>query len=169
MKDNVIQKLRSKIESFKSTTKVETVGTVISVGDGIAKVAGLNNAKSSEMLEFSEGTLGVALNLEQDAIGVILLGDYSHIKEGDKVKGTGKVLSVPVGEQLIGRVVNPLGQPLDNKGPINTSKFYPVEKIAPGVIERQSVTQPLQTVVKAIDSMIPIGKGQRELIIGDRQ
>lgn len=169
MSQNVISQLREKIEKFKSTAKAETVGTVLQVGDGIAKVAGLSNAKASEMLEFPGGTLGVALNLEEDAIGVILLGDYSHIKEGDHVKSTGQILSVPVGQGLVGRVVNPLGQPLDNKGPIKADKSYPVEKIAPGVMERKSVTEPLQTGVKAIDSMIPIGKGQRELIIGDRQ
>src|SRR3990167_10148390 len=166
---DIITQLKSRIESFKAEAKLESVGTVLSVGDGIAKIAGLSQVRASEMLEFPNGVLGVALNLEQDSIGAILLGDDSAIKEGDKVKSTGKILSVPVGEQLIGRVVNPLGQPLDNKGPIKTDKFYPVEKIAPGVIERQSVSEPLQTGIKAIDSMIPIGRGQRELIIGDRQ
>ncbi|MBI3952852.1 MAG: F0F1 ATP synthase subunit alpha [Candidatus Doudnabacteria bacterium] len=166
---NIIEQLRQRIEKFEAQTKVETLGTVLSVGDGIAKVSGLANAKASEMLEFGGGTLGVALNLEQDSIGAVLLGEYSHIKQGDKVKTTGKILSIPVGNDLIGRVIDPLGQPVDNKGPVMGDKFYPVEKIAPGVIERQGVTQPLQTGVKAIDSMIPIGKGQRELIIGDRQ
>ncbi|HYC79580.1 MAG TPA: F0F1 ATP synthase subunit alpha, partial [Candidatus Binatia bacterium] len=169
MSQNVISQLRDKIEKFKTEAKVETVGTVIQIGDGIAKITGLANVKASEMLEFPGGTLGVALNLEQDSIGAILMGEYSHIKEGDHVKATGKILSVPVGEGLIGRVVNPLGQPLDNKGPIKADKTYPVEKIAPGVMERKSVHEPLQTGIKAIDAMIPIGKGQRELIIGDRQ
>ncbi len=166
---DIVQQLKSKIEKFQADAKLETVGKVLSVGDGIAKVSGLSNVKASEMLEFPGGVIGVALNLEQDSIGAVLLGEETHIKQGDKVASTGKVLSVPVGENLIGRVVNPLGQPLDNKGEIKTDKFYPVEKIAPGVIERQSVTEPLQTGVKAIDAMIPIGKGQRELIIGDRQ
>jgi F-type H+/Na+-transporting ATPase subunit alpha len=169
MSQNVIAQLRSKIEQFKTQAKAETVGTVMKIGDGIATISGLANAKASEMLEFPGGTLGVALNLEQDSIGAILLGEYSHIKEGDHVKATGKILSVPVGEGLIGRVVNPLGEPLDNKGPIKSEKIYPVEKIAPGVMERKSVKEPLQTGIKAIDAMIPIGKGQRELIIGDRQ
>lgn len=169
MSNNVISQLREKIEKFKNEAKVETVGTVMQIGDGIAKVSGLANVQASEMLEFPGGTMGVALNLESDAIGVILLGEYTHIKQGDHVKGTGKILSVPVGEAVIGRVVNPLGQPIDNKGPIKSDKTYPVEKIAPGVMERKSVTEPLQTGIKAIDAMIPIGKGQRELIIGDRQ
>ena len=169
MSNNVINQLRAKIEKFETKAKVETVGEVLSVGDGIAKVSGLSSVRASEMLEFPGGALGVALNLEEDSIGTIILGDYSHIQQGSIVKPTGKILSVPVGEGLVGRVVNPLGQPIDNKGAIKTEKTYPVEKIAPGVIERQSVTQPLQTGIKAIDAMIPIGKGQRELIIGDRQ
>lgn len=166
---DVITQLKHKIEKFKSQAVVETVGTVMQVGDGIARIAGLSSVKASEMLEFEGGTLGVALNLEQDAIGAVLLGEYLQIKEGSQVKGTGKILSVPVGNDLVGRVVDPLGQPLDNKGPTKAENYYPVEKIAPGVIERQSVHEPLQTGIKAIDSMIPIGKGQRELIIGDRQ
>lgn len=166
---DILSQLKSRIENFQTNAKLETVGTVLSVGDGIARVAGLSNAKASEMLEFTSGVIGVALNLDQDSIGVILLGDDTNIKQGDKVTATGKILSVPVGEALVGRVVNPLGQPLDNKGSIKTDKAYPVEKIAPGVIERQSVTEPLQTGIKALDAMIPIGKGQRELIIGDRQ
>ncbi|HEV8601634.1 MAG TPA: F0F1 ATP synthase subunit alpha [Patescibacteria group bacterium] len=169
MKDNIIDQIKNRIEKFEQHAKVETVGTVLHIGDGIAKVAGLSGVKASEMLEFPGDVLGVALNLEQDSIGAILLGEYSHIKQGDKVKSTGRILSVPVGEKLVGRVVNALGQPIDNKGPIATSEFYPMEKIAPGVIERQSVNQPLQTGIKAIDAMIPIGRGQRELIIGDRQ
>ncbi len=166
---NVILDLKKKIEAFQVSTKTEKVGQVLEIGDGIAKVSGLSDTKASEMLEFPGGTLGVALNLNQDSIGAVLLGEYNHIKEGDQVKGTGKILSVPVGEALVGRVVNALGQPIDNKGPIKTEKTYPVEKIAPGVIARQSVHEPIQTGIKAIDSMIPIGRGQRQLIIGDRQ
>ncbi|MEJ0021156.1 MAG: F0F1 ATP synthase subunit alpha [Candidatus Doudnabacteria bacterium] len=166
---DIIAQLKNRIEDFQTNAKLETVGTVLSVGDGIAKVAGLSNVKASEMLEFPGGIVGVALNLDQDSIGVILLGSDTSIKQGDKVTATGKLLSVPVGEALVGRVVNPLGEPLDNKGGIKADKRYPVEKIAPGVIERQSVNEPLQTGIKAIDAMIPIGKGQRELIIGDRQ
>lgn len=169
MANDVLSQLRSKIEKFESKAKLETVGQVLQIGDGIAKVSGLPNVKASEMLEFPGGTIGVALNLEEDAIGAILLGSYEHIKQGDNVKPTGKILSVPVGDALVGRVVNPLGQPIDNKGPIKSTKTYPIEKIAPGVIERQSVHEPLQTGIKAIDAMIPIGRGQRELIIGDRQ
>lgn len=169
MANDILTQLKSRIEAFKTEAKMESVGTVISVGDGIARINGLANVKASEMLEFTGGIMGVALNLEQDSIGAILLGDDTGIKEGDKVKSTGRILSVPVGEALIGRVVDPLGQPLDNKGPIKTDKTYPVEKIAPGVMERKGVHEPLQTGIKAIDSMIPIGRGQRELIIGDRQ
>ncbi|OGE94381.1 MAG: F0F1 ATP synthase subunit alpha [Candidatus Doudnabacteria bacterium RIFCSPLOWO2_01_FULL_44_21] len=166
---DIITQLKNRIENFRAQTKMESVGTVLQIGDGIAKVTGLLEAKSSEMLEFPGGVIGVALNLEQDSIGAVLLGGEEGIKAGDKVKTTGKILSVPVGEALVGRVVNPLGEPLDNKGPIKTDKSYPVEKIAPGVIERKSVHEPLQTGIKAIDAMIPIGLGQRELIIGDRQ
>lgn len=169
MAHDILSQLKNRIENFQTQAKLETVGTVLSVGDGIAKVTGLSNVKASEMLEFTGGVVGVALNLEQDSIGVILLGDDTNIKQGDKVTATGKILSVPVGEALVGRVVNPLGEPVDNKGAIRTDKRYPVEKIAPGVIARQSVNEPLQTGIKAIDAMIPIGKGQRELIIGDRQ
>src|SRR3989344_2600389 len=166
---DIITQLKNRIENFQAQTKMESVGTVLQIGDGIAKVNGLSNVKASEMLEFPGGVFGVALNLEQDAIGVILLGEEGNIKQGDKVKSTGKILSVPVGEGLIGRVVNPLGEPLDNKGPIKSDKTYPVERIAPGVMERKGVHEPLQTGIKAIDAMIPIGRGQRELIIGDRQ
>ena len=169
MANDILTQLKSRIESFRTDAKMESVGTVLQIGDGIAKVSGLSNAKSAEMLEFPGGVLGVVLNLEQDSIGVVLLGSEQGIKEGDKVKSTGRILSVPVGEALVGRVVNPLGEPVDNKGPIKTDKFYPVERIAPGVMERKSVHEPLQTGIKAIDAMIPIGKGQRELIIGDRQ
>ena len=169
MRDSVIEQLKSRIEKFESPARVENVGTVLSIGDGTAVISGLSNARASEMLEFPGGTLGVALNLTEDTVGAVLLGEYSHIKEGDEVKSTGKILSVPVGDELVGRVVNPLGQPLDNKGPISSDTYYPVEKIAPGVMPRESVNQPLQTGIKAIDAMIPIGRGQRELIIGDRQ
>jgi len=169
MANDILTQLKSKIENFKAEAKMESVGTVMTVGDGIAKVSGLSSAKAAEMLEFPGGTIGVVLNLEQDSIGVVLLGSDAEIKAGDKVKSTGRILSVPVGEALVGRVVNPLGQPIDNKGDIKTDKTYPVERIAPGVMERKSVHEPLQTGVKAIDAMIPIGKGQRELIIGDRQ
>lgn len=169
MANDILTQLKSRIESFQAKAKIESVGTVLEVGDGIARVAGLSDAKASEMLQFPGDVIGVALNLEQDSIGAVLLGSEENIKEGDKVTATGKILSVPVGDGLIGRVVNPLGEPLDGKGPIKSDKFYPVEKIAPRVIERQGVNEPLQTGIKAIDAMIPIGKGQRELIIGDRQ
>jgi F-type H+-transporting ATPase subunit alpha len=149
--------------------EVSEVGTVIEVGDGIAKISGLRKCQSSEMLEFPGGTIGVALNLEEDTVGAIILGAYRHIKEGDTVKRTGKILSIPVGPGFIGRVIDPLGNPIDGKGPIKAASVYPIEKIAPGVLARQPVEQPVQTGIKAIDAMIPIGRGQRELIIGDRQ
>jgi len=161
--------IRQQIEKYKAEIEVSDVGTVIQVGDGIARVYGLEKCMASELLEFPGGTMGMALNLEEDNIGCVLLGPYTHIKEGDTVKRTGRIISVPVGDALIGRVVNPLGQPIDGLGPINSDTFRPVERIAPGVIERKSVHQPLQTGLKAIDSMIPIGRGQRELILGDRQ
>jgi F-type H+-transporting ATPase subunit alpha len=172
-KDFIIETLKKQIEGFKSETKSEKVGRVVEVGDGIARVSGLSDAMASEMLEFERKggvpVFGVALNLEEDQVGAMILGEYEKIKEGDTVRSTGKILSVPVGEEMIGRVVSPLGIAIDGKGDIKTDKFYPVEKIAAGVIERESVKQPLQTGIKAIDSMIPIGRGQRELIIGDRQ
>lgn len=161
--------LKQQIERFQADIEVQNVGTVIMVGDGIARVWGLEECMAGELLEFPGGTYGMALNLEEDNIGAVILGPYSHIKEGDTVKRTGRIVEVPVGEALIGRVVNPLGQPLDGKGPITTNKFRPVESPAPGVIDRRAVHQPLQTGLKAIDSMVPIGRGQRELIIGDRQ
>ncbi|GAV22208.1 F0F1 ATP synthase subunit alpha [Carboxydothermus pertinax] len=161
--------IKQQIENYQVQVEVSSVGTVIQVGDGIARVYGLEDCMASELLEFPGGVLGMALNLEEDNVGCVILGPYTHIKEGDTVKRTGKVVSVPVGDALIGRVVNPLGQPLDGKGPIVTDKYRPVERIAPGVITRKSVHEPLQTGLKAIDSMIPIGRGQRELIIGDRQ
>ncbi|MFA5052266.1 MAG: F0F1 ATP synthase subunit alpha [Patescibacteria group bacterium] len=167
--DYIVGELKKQIADYKSSMTHATVGIVEEIGDGIARLSGLSNAMSSEMLEFSEGLYGVALNLDEDSVGAIILGDYTSIKEGDQVKSTGKVLQVPVGKNLVGRVVNSLGQPLDGKGDIKAEAFYPVEKIAPRVITRESVKTPLQTGIKAIDSMIPIGRGQRELIIGDRQ
>jgi F-type H+/Na+-transporting ATPase subunit alpha len=168
-KDYIIDQLKKQIEGFEAKTKTEKVGTVLEVGDGVARISGLSDIMASEMVEFSDGTMGVALNLEEDRIGAVVLGDDKGIKEGDTVKATGRILSVPAGENMIGRVINPLGQPIDGKGEIKTEKFYPIEKIAPGVITRQSVNQPVQTGIKAIDAAIPIGRGQRELIIGDRQ
>ena len=166
---SIVEELRKNIAGFEKQVEVEDVGVVTDVGDGIAHMSGLSTCKASEMLEFPGGTLGVALNLEEETVGAVLLGDYSHIKEGDTVKRTGRILSVPVGEELIGRVVNPLGQPVDGGPAFHMKKFYPIEKIAPGVMTREPVTQPVQTGIKAIDAMIPIGRGQRELIIGDRQ
>ncbi|WP_324716201.1 F0F1 ATP synthase subunit alpha [Carboxydochorda subterranea] len=167
--EEITSVLKREIERFEAEPAVEEVGTVIMVGDGIARVHGLSECMASELLLFPGDLYGMALNLEEDNIGVVLLGPYSHLKEGDPVRRTGRIIEVPVGEALIGRVVNPLGQPLDGKGPIQTNTFRPVEAKAPGVIDRRKVQQPLQTGLKAIDSMIPIGRGQRELIIGDRQ
>ncbi|CAM4369810.1 F0F1 ATP synthase subunit alpha [Paenibacillus macerans] len=161
--------IKSQIEQYKSEIEVAEVGTVIQVGDGIARVHGLENAMANELLEFENGVFGLALNLEESNVGVVILGPYSEIREGDQVKRTGQIMQVPVGEAMLGRVVNPLGQPVDGKGPIETTEFRPVENNAPGVIERKSVHEPMQTGIKAIDSMVPIGRGQRELIIGDRQ
>jgi F-type H+-transporting ATPase subunit alpha len=168
-KDYIIEQLKKQIENFQTTTQTEKIGTVVEVGDGVAKISGLSDAMASEMLEFPGGVYGVALNLEEDSIGAMILGDYTGIKEGDIVKSTGKILSVPVGEMMIGRVVNPLGVAIDGKGEIKSEIFYPVEKIASGVITRKSVSVPVQTGIKAIDAVIPVGRGQRELIIGDRQ
>ena len=161
--------IKNKIQGLDEKTETSTQGSVISVTDGICKVHGLSEAMQGEMLEFPGDTFGLALNLERDSVGAVILGDYEHISEGDTVKCTGRILEVPVGTELMGRVVNSLGQPIDGKGEIKTSKTAPIERIAPGVIARQSVSQPLQTGLKAIDSMVPIGRGQRELIIGDRQ
>lgn len=161
--------IKSMIENYDQKTEIVDEGTIIEVGDGISRVHGLENAMAGELLEFEGGVYGMALNLEEYNIGAVLLGDDRHLKEGSKVKRTGKIVEVPVGEQMIGRVVNALGQPIDGKGPIETDKFRPVESPAPGVIERKSVDEPLQTGIKAIDALIPIGRGQRELIIGDRQ
>lgn len=161
--------IKSQIEQYKTEIEVAEVGTVIQVGDGIARVHGLENAMANELLEFENGVFGLALNLEESNVGVVIMGPYSEIREGDQVKRTGQIMQVPVGEALLGRVVNPLGQPVDGKGPIATTEFRPVENNAPGVIDRKSVHEPMQTGIKAIDSMVPIGRGQRELIIGDRQ
>ncbi|HWP98359.1 MAG TPA: F0F1 ATP synthase subunit alpha [Syntrophomonadaceae bacterium] len=160
--------LRQQIERYQSEVEVSNVGSVIYVGDGIARVYGLQGAMAGELLEFTGGTVGMVLNLEEDNVGAVLLGQYSHIKEGDIVKATGRIMEVPVGDALLGRVVNALGQPLDGKGPINTSITRPIEKVAPGVVTRESVNTPMQTGIKAVDTMVPIGRGQRELIIGDR-
>jgi F-type H+/Na+-transporting ATPase subunit alpha len=161
--------IKEKILKFESATVASNVGTVVSVTDGIVRIHGLADAAYGEMLEFPGDSFGLALNLEQDSVGAVVLGEYKHISEGDTVKTTGRILEVPVGEAMLGRVVNPLGQPIDGKGPIKTEHSSPIEKVAPGVIWRQSVSQPVQTGLKAIDSMVPVGRGQRELIIGDRQ
>ena len=177
MSNHIVENLRKEIESFKSDIKVEKIGKVVEVFDGIARVSGLSDIKSSEMVIFSNGVMGVALNLEEDAVGVIILGDFSKIKEGDEVKATGRILEVPVSDNILGRVVNALGVPVDGQGAIkgnNPSKSsgpsaYPIEKVAPGVITRLSVSEPVATGIKVIDAIIPVGRGQRELIIGDRQ
>jgi len=168
-KDFIVEQLKKQINDFKAEATKQMVGKVIEVGDGIARISGLSEVMASEMVEFSNGEYGVALNLEEDRVGVMVLGEFKNIKEGDEVKSTGKILSIPVSDKMIGRVINPLGMPVDGKGDITAEKYYPVEKIAPGVITRKSVNQPVQTGIKAIDALIPIGRGQRELIIGDRQ
>ncbi len=167
--DEISKILREQIENYEQTVAVEEVGSVISVGDGIARIHGLEKVMAGEMLAFPHNVFGIALNLEEDEVGTVLLGEYTEIKEGDIVKRTNTIMSVPVGEALIGRVVNPLGEPIDDKGPIAATQRNPLERIAPGVLDRQPVREPLQTGIKAIDAMIPIGRGQRELIIGDRQ
>ncbi|MCK9530870.1 MAG: F0F1 ATP synthase subunit alpha [Gammaproteobacteria bacterium] len=161
--------IKKRIAGYEATTEARTEGTVVSLTDGIARIHGLSDVMSGEMLEFPGNTFGMALNLERDSVGAVILGAYEHISEGDKVTCTGRIMEVPTGEALLGRVVNALGQPIDGKGPIDTKTSSPIEKIAPGVIDRKSVDQPLQTGLKSVDSMIPIGRGQRELIIGDRQ
>src|SRR5712672_2407061 len=161
--------IREQIGSFAVDVDVAEVGSIISIGDGIARIHGVDNAMAGEMLEFPHGVFGIALNLEEESVGAVLLGEFKEIKEGDLVKRTGRIMSVPVGEELLGRGVNALGQPIDGKGPLNTKQSLPIERIAPGVVDRQSVKEPLQTGLKAIDGMVPIGRGQRELIIGDRQ
>src|SRR6187455_2808411 len=167
--DEISKIIREQIGSFAVEIDVAEVGSIISIGDGIARLHGIENAMAGEMLEFPHGIFGIALNLEEESVGTVLLGEFKEIKEGDTVKRTGRIISVPVGDEMLGRVVNGLGQPIDGKGPITTKQFSPIERIAPGVVERQPVKEPLQTGLKAIDAMVPIGRGQRELIIGDRQ
>lgn len=167
--NNIVENLKKEIENFSAQVKVEKVGKVLEVFDGIAKVSGLSDIKSSEMVTFPNGERGVALNLEEDAVGVIILGDFSKIKENDDVVATGKILEIPVSDNILGRVVNAIGIPIDGKGPIKADKTYPIEKVAPGVVTRLSVDQPVATGIKVIDAIIPVGRGQRELIIGDRQ
>ena len=167
--DEITAILKEQIENYGSEIRVDEVGTIISVGDGIARLHGLDKVMAGEMLEFPHGVNGLAMNLEEDQVGCVLLGDYTELREGDPVKRTHEIMSVPVGNALIGRVVDALGQPIDNKGPIEGTELAPVERLAPGVVDRQGVYEPMATGLKAIDSMIPIGRGQRELIIGDRQ
>ncbi|MHC4067378.1 MAG: F0F1 ATP synthase subunit alpha, partial [Planctomycetota bacterium] len=167
--DEISSVIRQEIEHYRSEMDVSEVGKVLAVGDGIARLYGLSNAMAGELLEFSNGEFGQVFNLEENSVGVVILGDYLGIKEGDEVKRTGQLLSVPVGEAMVGRVVDPLGRPLDARGVIESPKRRALEMIAPGIAGRQPVNQPLQTGIKAIDSMIPIGRGQRELIIGDRK
>jgi F-type H+-transporting ATPase subunit alpha len=167
--DEITSILRQEIENYERAIDVTETGSVISVGDGIARIHGLEKVMAGELIEFPHDVAGIAMNLEEDQVGAVLLGDFTEIKEGDEVRRTGRIMSVPVGEALIGRVVNALGEPIDGKGPIQTTEFNPVERLAPGVVARQGVKEPMQTGIKAIDAMIPIGRGQRELIIGDRQ
>ena len=167
--DEITKLIREQIENYESKIAVDEVGTVISLGDGIARLYGLDKAMAGELLSFPHDVKGIAMNLEEDQVGAVLLGDYTEVREGDEVKRTGQIMSVPVGDALVGRVVNSLGQAIDDKGPLNTDKHIPIERLAPGVIARQPVREPMATGLKAIDSMIPIGRGQRELIIGDRQ
>lgn len=169
--DEISALIKTKIETYESDLSVSNIGTVIEVGDGIARIYGLRQAMSQELVEFQDGkgTMGMVLNLEEDNVGVVVFGEYKHIHEGQLVKTTGKIASIPVGESLLGRVIDPLGRPLDGKGPIESSKIRSIERVAPGIVERKSVCEPLQTGIAAIDAMTPIGRGQRELIIGDRQ
>ncbi|MGN6592466.1 MAG: F0F1 ATP synthase subunit alpha [Terriglobales bacterium] len=167
--DEISEILRKQIENYDTVMAVDEVGTVVSVGDGIARIYGLAKVMSGELLEFPHGVAGIAMNLEEDQVGAVMLGDYTEIREGDQVKRTHRIMSVPVGEAMIGRVVNALGQPIDGKGPIASDQFNPIERIAPGVLDRSPVKEPMQTGLKAIDAMVPVGRGQRELIIGDRQ
>ncbi len=167
--NEITELLRQQIEGYEDRVHVDEVGTIVSLGDGIARIHGLDKVMAGELIDFPHGVAGLAMNLDEDQVGAVLLGDYTELREGDQVKRSGKIMAVPVGDALIGRVVNALGQPIDDKGPINTTETLPVERIAPGVIDRQSVTEPMATGIKAIDTMIPIGRGQRELLIGDRQ
>jgi F-type H+/Na+-transporting ATPase subunit alpha len=167
--DEITKLIREQIDNYETKIAVDEVGTVMSIGDGIARVYGLDKVMAGELLSFPHNVAGLAMNLEEDQVGVVLLGEYTEVEEGDEVKRTGRIMSVPVGDAMIGRVVNGLGMPIDDKGPVNTDKYIPVERLAPGVIDRQPVKEPMATGLKAIDSMIPVGRGQRELIIGDRQ
>ena len=169
--DEISSIIREKIQNFESVTEVSNVGTVLEISDGISRIYGLKNVMASELVEFQdgEGTLGITLNLEEDNVGVVILGEYTKIKEGMQVKSTGRIASIPVGDELIGRIIDPTGKPIDGKGDIETTKTRPIERVAPGIITRKSVHQPLQTGLTAIDALTPIGRGQRELIIGDRQ
>lgn len=167
--NHIVENLKKEIENFSAQLKVEKVGKVLELFDGIAKVSGLSDIKSSEMVTFPNGETGVALNLEEDTVGIIIFGDFSKIKEGDEVKATGKILEVPISDAILGRVVSAIGAPIDGKGAIKANKTYPIEKVASGVITRLKVSEPMATGIKAIDAIIPIGRGQRELIIGDRQ
>ncbi len=167
--DEITALLSQKIANYEQRVQVDEVGTIMSLGDGIARVHGLDKVMAGELIEFPHGVSGLAMNLDEDQVGAVLLGDFAELREGEQVKRTGKIMSVPVGKQLIGRVVNALGEPIDDKGPLNTTETLPVERLAPGVIDRQSVREPMATGIKAIDTMIPIGRGQRELLIGDRQ
>ena len=161
--------IKARIQNYDANAEARNTGTIVSLQDGIVRVHGLSDAMQGEMLEFPGNTFGLALNLERDSVGAVILGDYKHLAEGDTVKTTGRILEVPVGKALVGRVVDALGRPIDGKGPINATETSPIEKVAPGVIWRKSVDQPVQTGLKSVDSMIPVGRGQRELIIGDRQ
>ncbi|HSD26348.1 MAG TPA: F0F1 ATP synthase subunit alpha, partial [Vicinamibacteria bacterium] len=167
--DEITRILREQLGGFTADIDVAEVGTVLSVGDGIARIHGVERCMAGELLELPHGVMGLALNLEEDSVGAVLFGESQQIREGDPAKRTRRIMSVPVGEALVGRVVNPLGQPVDGKGPIKTTATNALERIAPGVVDRQPVKEPLQTGIKAIDAMVPIGRGQRELIIGDRQ
>src|SRR5438094_6785786 len=165
---SILQELETQIASLRTSTSKSNTGVVREIGDGVARIEGLSDVMLNEMIEFPGGLYGLALNLEESEVGCILLGDFTEVKEGTEVKTTGRLLSVPVGKGLLGRVVNTLGQPIDGKGPVKSDKSYPIEKIAPGIIKRKSVSQPVQTGIMSVDAMIPIGRGQRELIIGDR-
>src|SRR6202166_1825816 len=167
--DEITQLLREQIANYDSKVQVDEVGTITSLGDGIARLHGLDKVMAGELLAFPHNIAGLALSLEEDQVGAVILGDYTELSEGNEVKRTGKILSVPVGEAMIGRVVNALGAPIDGKGPVATKEFPPVDALPPGIVDRQPVREPMATGIKAIDSMIPIGRGQRELIIGDRQ
>src|ERR1039457_7239387 len=167
--DEIAGILRQEIENYERVIDVSEVGAVISVGDGIARIHGLEKVMAGELIEFPHDVAGIAMSLEEDQVGAVLLGDFTEIKEGDEVRRTKRIMSVPVGEAMVGRVVNALGKPIDDKGPIHTTQFNPIERLAPGVVDRRPVKEELKAGIKAIDAMIPIGRGQRELIIGDRQ